>query len=299
MLALAGEILLDLLLEGPGWRFQGVLGGSVLNTATTLARLGLRVRLLSETGSDWVAGRAEEELRGRNLDLRLLRHPEAFPLAMVELKGGEPSYAFHRPFRAPYRPGPQDLEGVKALHFGSLFALDPRTAPGVEALLAEARAQGAFLSYDPNLRPPLGPEERARALGYLEGVDLLKLSLEDARLLFPDPLEGVKALPPPLKVLTLGPEGALAFFQGETLRAEGLKVQVADTVGAGDAFTAGLLAFLERRGRLKPGLPGLGPEEALEALQAGVELSALACTVRGAYLPEEGLRAWASRHLGG
>ncbi len=298
MLALVGEMLLDLILEAPPWGFRGVLGGSSLNTATTLARLGFGVRFFSETGSDWVAEKAEAELGQRGLDLRLLRHPEPFPLALVALKGGEPLYTFHRPFKAPYRPEPGALAGAQALHFGSLFALDPRTAPGVEALLAEARAQGAFLSYDPNLRPPLSPEARARALAYLEGVDLLKLSLEDARLLFPDPLEGVKALPPPLKVLTLGPEGALAFFRGETLRVEGLKVQVVDTVGAGDAFSAGLLAFLAKRGHLQPGLPRLEPKEALEALKAGVELSALACTVRGAYLPEENLRAWARRHLG-
>ncbi|RTH01891.1 carbohydrate kinase, partial [Thermus scotoductus] len=76
------------------------------------------------------------------------------------------------------------------------------------------------------------------------------------------------------------------------------KVAVADTVGAGDTFTAGLLAFLLRRGYGKENLLALSREALEEALRAAVALAALACTVRGAGLPEEGLRAWKARFLG-
>ncbi|WP_038055125.1 carbohydrate kinase family protein [Thermus amyloliquefaciens] len=301
MLAFAGEVLVDLILEAKDpLRFAGVLGGSALNTATTLSRLGFPVRFFSEVGSDWLSRWSQEEMARRGLDLRLQRHAGPMPLALVRLdEGGEASYSFHRPFRAAYRPEPGGLRGVRAFHFASLFALEGRTAGGVEALLKEAEGEGALLSYDPNLRAAPTPEARRRLEGYLARVDLLKLSLEDARFLFPEgPVEAVRRLLPPLKVLTLGPEGAVAFLGRKEVRLPGEKVAVADTVGAGDSFTAGLLALLLRKGYGKGTLPRLALEDLEEALRGAIALSALACTVRGAYLPEEGLRAWRGRYLG-
>lgn len=303
MLAMAGEVLLDLVLEedqGAALGFKGVLGGSVLNTASALARLGLQVRLFSEVGSDFLSEWAEGAMRARGLDLRLFRHQAPMPLALVQLdEGGNARYSFHRPFQGAFRPEPGGLKGAWGFHFGSLFALEERTAQGVEALLEEAEGEGALLSYDPNLRQALGPEGRNRILAYAGRVQILKLSLEDARLLFPEsPVEGVKALPTPLKVLTLGPEGAVAFFGGEAVRAPGERVRVVDTVGAGDTFTAGLLALLHRRGYGRATLWALARPHLEEVLRGAVALSALACTVRGAGLPEEGLRAWKARFLG-
>ncbi len=299
MLALLGEVLVDLIEENQDpLRFRGVLGGSVLNTATTLVRLGFPVRFLSEVGEDWVSAWSEEEMRKRGLELRLFRHPAPMPLALVRLDAeGNGEYSFHRPFHLPYRPGPEGLRGARVFHFGSLLALEARTREGVEALLGEA--EGALLSYDPNLRSPPGPEERDRIGGYLERVDLLKLSLEDARLLFPEgPVEAVRRLPPILKVLTLGPEGAVAFLGEVEVRVPGEKVRVVDTVGAGDTFTAGLLALLRKRGLNKGSLSALEAEAVEEILKGATALAALACTVRGAGLPEEGLKAWRARFLG-
>ncbi|WP_243027923.1 carbohydrate kinase family protein [Thermus albus] len=301
MLALAGEVLVDLVLEGQDpLRFSGVLGGSVLNTATTLARLGFPVRFLSEVGEDWVSAWGEEEMRRRGLGLRLFRHPAPMPLALVRLdKEGNASYSFHRPFREPYHPEPGSLKGAKTFHFGSLFALEDRTEEGLGLLLEEAEGEGALLSYDPNLRHPPTPKERKRMEAYLARVDLLKLSLEDAKLLFPqDPVGAVKALDPPLRVLTLGEEGAMAFLGEEEVRLPGKRVAVKDTVGAGDSFAAGLLALLLKRGFGKENLSRLSLEDLRDILEGSIALSALACTVRGAYLPEEGLRAWKKRYLG-
>ena len=109
----------------------------------------------------------------------------------------------------------------------------------------------------------------------------------------------MRRLPPRLKVLTLGPEGALAFLGEGEVRVPGVRVRVVDTVGAGDTFTAGLLALLLRRGGGRGVLEGLDLEGLREALEAAVALSALACTVRGAGLPEEGLAAWRARWLAG
>lgn len=301
MVVLVGESLVDLLLEGEApLRFTGVLGGSVLNTATTLARLGFPVRFLSEVGSDWVSAWSQGEMAKRGLNPVLFRHPGPMPLALVRVDAeGNAHYSFHRPFETPYVSPAGSLKGAKAFHFGSLFALEARTHGGVEALLREALLQGALVSYDPNLRTPPTPEERARVAGYLDRVHFLKLSLEDARLLFPEgPLEALRRLPPPLKVLTLGPEGAVAFWGEEEVRVPGERVAVADTVGAGDNFSAGLLALLLRQGYGPGNLETLSLEGLKHLLEGASALAALACTARGAHPPEEGLRAWRARFLG-
>jgi fructokinase len=298
MLALAGETLVDLVLEEETpLRFTGTLGGSVLNTASALARLGLPVRFFTEVGADWLSLWCEGEMQRRGLNPRLFRHASPMPLALARLEEGDARYSFHLPFQAPYRPEAEEVRGAWGFHYGSLFALEARTQEGLEALLREA--EGALLSYDPNLRSPPSPGERARILAHVARADLLKLSLEDATLLFPEgPMEAVRRLPPSLKVLTLGPEGAVAFLGEVEVRVPGEKVRVVDTVGAGDTFTAGLLALLWKRGLGKGSLPSMGKETLEEALKGAVALSALACTVRGAGLPEEGLKAWRARFLG-
>lgn len=301
MLALLGEVLVDLIEENQDpLRFRGVLGGSVLNTATTLVRLGFPVRFLSEVGEDWVSAWSEEEMRKRGLELRLFRHPAPMPLALVRLDAeGNGEYSFHRPFHLPYRPGPEGLRGARVFHFGSLLALEDRVEEGLGLLLQEAEEEGAFVSYDPNLRRSPTPKEKKRIRAYLDRIDLLKLSLEDAKLLFPeDPVRAVKTLDVPLKVLTLGREGAVAFLGKEAVRLPGKAVRVKDTVGAGDAFTAGLLALLLRKGYGKGNLPRPSLPDLKEILEGAIALSALACTVRGAYLPEKGLRSWQVRYLG-
>ena len=301
MLVLLGEVLVDLIRESQDpLRLRGVLGGSALNTATTLARLGFPVRFLSEVGEDWVSAWSEEEMRKRGLELGLFRHPAPMPLALVRLDAeGNGEYSFHRPFHLPYRPGPESLRGAQVFHFGSLLALEDRVEEGLSLLLAEAEEEGALVSYDPNLRRAPTPEEGKRIRGYLDRIDLLKLSLEDAKLLFPeDPVGTVRALDVPLKVLTLGREGAVAFLGEEAVRLPGKAVRVKDTVGAGDAFTAGLLALLLRKGYGKGSLPRLSLPDLKGILEGAIALSALACTVRGAYLPERGLKSWRARYLG-
>ncbi|KGQ22871.1 carbohydrate kinase family protein [Thermus filiformis] len=297
MFALVGEVLVDLVREGgEGLFLRGALGGSSLNTAAVLARMGAEVVFFGEVGSDWVADWARAALPP--LEAHLQTHPAPMPLALAEPdERGNARYSFHRPFTEPFRPPVDRLGSPAWFHFGSLYAFDPRTEGGVWALLRAAHRAGSLVSLDPNLRAQPDEAFWARFRAYLPFVHLLKLSLEDARLLFPEDPFRVRALGVPLVVLTLGEEGAVAWGPKE-VRIPGRKVEVVDTIGAGDTFTAALLFLLHQR--------GLGAQKDLafwrgegleEALEGAVELSALACTVRGAGLPEEGFSAWKRRWL--
>ena len=87
-------------------------------------------------------------------------------------------------------------------------------------------------------------------------------------------------------VVTLGPEGCLGFMDGRSVRLPGMRVEVVDTIGAGDAFMGGLLAFLHHRGWLpRATLERLTAAEMSEVLTYASRTSALTCTRAGAEPP--------------
>jgi DNA-binding CsgD family transcriptional regulator len=182
------------------------------------------------------------------------------------------------------------------LHVGSLASW---TSPGdlrVHAAATALRREGnVVVSYDPNVRPDLlGEPGRARPLieRFASVAHIVKASREDIDWLYPGAgLEKVSDLlldrGALLVVITDGPRGAHLFRAGHPpVSCQGLRVGVADTVGAGDAFTAGLLGGLSRRGLLTPGDLLRWPSELLAAAAGeAVLISALTCERLGADPP--------------
>ncbi|WP_027894183.1 carbohydrate kinase family protein [Calidithermus chliarophilus] len=302
MITLTGDILVDLIghnpLEAPTRSYTGVLGGSALNTASVLARLGVPVRFVGEVGQDPLGEWALERLRARGVDTAFVRRlPAPTCISLAELDPtGDARYTFYRLFDPfPFEPDAGALEGASWFHFGSLSSFRPRNIAGIMRLLEDARARGIPVSFDPNIRAAPDAGYWAQLRAYLPYVRVFKCSLEDARILFPEArpapealLERVAGLGPEVAVLTLGEEGAVARFRGRTFRAAGERVEVVDTIGAGDTFTAGLVYGLSRPGATLEGLE--------RALAGACALGALACTVRGAGLPEAGLEGWLERY---
>jgi fructokinase len=184
----------------------------------------------------------------------------------------------------------------QAVHTGSLAAaLEPgasRIALWWEALAQQGRQ---LLSFDPNIRAALaGRREDAvrRVERMVASSHLVKASDEDLGWLYPDldPVEAVRRwarLGPRLAVLTRGPDGCLGV--GADLQAVEVAaptISVVDTIGAGDAFQAGLLSGLAEAGRLSPSEIGpLTLVETRRVLERAVAVAALTCTRAGADPP--------------
>jgi fructokinase len=148
------------------------------------------------------------------------------------------------------------------------------------------------VSLDPNVRPLLVAPEyyRERLPAWCEVADILRMSVDDLAHLHPDTVPEKAAddwhtLGVRFVVITLGGHGVFASLDGERLRMPAPHVEVADTVGAGDAFMAGLLHRLHARGCLGGRLDDLGMEAAADALAFGTRVAAATCTVRGADPP--------------
>ncbi len=288
MILAAGEALMDLVPQGAAYLPRP--GGAPLNVAVTLARLGVQAGFLGGLARDAFGRRIQQHLEASGVRLDYaVEVDRPTPLALVTLEAGEPQYAFYlegTAFMLERLPGlgPE----VRAVCLGGLATA---CAP-VDALFAGLLEAGRFVALDPNVRPAAIRDPgryRERFAAWVPRVDLLKVSAADLAWLFPDtpPQAAARRLQEAgarVVVLTLGARGAVAFLPEGTVRVAAPRVRVVDTVGAGDAFLGGLLAFWDRAGLLdRPFAPGL--EATREALAFAARVAALTCTCPGADPP--------------
>lgn len=265
-IATAGEALIDLIQDTDG-RLRPCDGGAVYNLTRALGLQGVGTLYLNPLSRDRFGRGLAEGIARAGVRLALpepVHQPTS--LAVVSLdEVGKASYSF-------YRDGVADRE-VDATRLDAACAAQPGlrvVVTGCLALVAEdshkylpwlqsQREAGRLVVVDANLRPAIVPDMpayRASVLAALNLADLIKVSDDDLLLLgfeHPDPLLAARALlertPARWIAVTLGARGAaLINRDGTTWRAvESQPVNVADTVGAGDCFLAGLLvALLDR-----------------------------------------------------
>lgn len=281
----------------------GRVGGSPLNVALGLARLGHPVGFLTKLSGDLFGRRIRAFMEGEAIDTRfLIPTTRNTTLAMVSLADdGSARYDFYIEGTADRSVEVSDLpalpEDVRAIHVGSYSTVIEPTAGALRALLARETGR-RFISYDPNIRASIEPDLdlwRARVRELAGLASLVKASEEDLELLFPGrPIEDVLAewtsLGARLAVATRGGEGAVALARnGARASVPGLAVPVADTVGAGDTFQAALLAKLCEDGRLSgDALDRLNGTDLTQLVGFAVKAAAVTCTRRGADLPRRG-----------
>lgn len=297
MIAVAGEALIDLV-EKDG-AIRPLPGGGPFNTAVALGRLGVPTGFLGRLSYDNFGELLVGLLRESGVDDRyVLRGSAPTPVAVVHTsEEGDAAYSFHLAGTAYADLTPEDLPElgpeVVALHLGTLaLATDP-PASALEGLMRRESAR-RLIMVDPNVRADvIGDRDvyRARFESWLAYTHLVKLSAHDAEWLYPD-LEPsacadlVLSRGTGLAVVTLGAEGAIAFTRAGSAQVEAFDVEVVDTVGAGDAFSAGLLRRLWESDRLDPEAVEQMDDAALEdLLRFASAVAALQCSRAGAVPP--------------
>jgi fructokinase len=278
-------------------------GGSPANVAIGLARLDVPVQFAGRLSSFGLGPWLSAHLTANGVDVSpSVLAAEAPTLALVDLDvEGLATYRFYGPETADWQWRPEELPrvqspGIAAVHTGSLATA---IAPGAETLVAWARQLRAdrrvLLSYDPNVRPSC-VTDRARLTErvhpWIRLADLIKVSKEDLAFLHPgaDPVEVCRhwaAEGPELVVLTAGAHPAVAFRPDRSCVVGPIPSgAVVDTVGAGDAFSAGLLASLACAGSLHPGgISALDAEQLYRCLTLATRVASLTCGRAGADPP--------------
>jgi fructokinase len=294
MILVAGEALLDLLVSD-----DAVLpspGGGPYNTARALGRLGASVGFLGRLSQDYFGSMLTEVLAesGVSLDYTSRGHePSALAIAHRSADG-EADYSFYlRGTTFGHATFPAPAADVRALCVGSLaLALEP-SASALEALV-EGERHKRIVVIDPNVRAEAMTERdgyRARFDRCCRAAHIVKLSASDASWLLPGMgAEEVAArllgLGAELVVVTLGAVGAIAMTPRAAARVPAQRIDVVDTIGAGDAFGAGLLVALEqRRALVERSLAALADSDLEEVLRFASAAAALTCARSGAETP--------------
>jgi fructokinase len=296
VIVVCGEALIDMIHNGDGTQ-RAAPGGGPFNTARALARLGVPTAFLGRLSED-VFGRELADLlvsEGASLKLASIG-PESTTIAMADVDSeGFAEYQFLiqgtsapnlTPDMLPEQFGPE----VNALHVGTLgLVLEPMASTLVE--LVREQHGGRMVMLDPNIRIGLVPESeyRDRLQTAISQSTVVKASEADLAWLYPGvdyerAADRILSDGVSLVVVTLGARGAFGAQGAARIHVGAPHVEVVDTIGAGDAFGAALLAWLHDHGAIRPDLH-LEEEELSAALTFACLAGALTCARAGADPP--------------
>ena len=289
-----GESLVDIV-QTPSGRRHEYAGGSAANVAVALARLGRPTRLATSFAPD-----AHGRLIAAHLeraDVVLACDPTAVERTSTAEATILTSGAAEYTFEIEWRLSPVDAdEDPLVAHTCSLGAVLLPGADDVHALLDRLR-QRSTVSYDVNARPAVtgtGPDVVQRVERMVAVADLVKASDEDLEALYPqrsyaDAAAALLELGPAAVVVTRGAGGALWVDREGPVEVAARPARVADTIGAGDTFGAGLLDALWERGRLgaegRAALAALPRAEVAEVLEHAARAAAVTVSRPGADPP--------------
>lgn len=301
MILCCGEALMDMLpreIGGEGTAFLPVPGGAIFNTALALGRLGTPAGFLYGVSNDLFGEQLLAHLAASNVATDLtIRSPRPTTLAFVRLKDGNATYTFYDENSAGRMITAADLPALPAavstLYFGGISLIGEPCGTALEALLMR-EAGSRVIALDPNIRPGFITDEtayRARLSRIFAKADILKLSEEDLEWYAPgsdfDTMAkswiagGVKVV-----LKTLGKDGARALTATQDITVPARKVEVVDTVGAGDTFNAGFLSSLAEAGALtKAGVGALSDAVLTAALTRATSVAAVTVSRAGANPP--------------
>ena len=292
-----GESLLDIIFTN----LNDVVakpGGSMLNTAVSLGRMNLPVMHISEIGSNRVADMILDflEKNGVNTDYIIQYKGENTSVALAFLdQKKKPSYQFVNAY-----PGLRKLKLPPVFHagdillFGSLYSISTPIRKDILTCIHEAKKAGSLVLYDPNIRHKHHLEEQQVVGAMLENLRLahiIKASDEDCANLFGNNLPEIyletlsQINAHALIILTLGAAGAMARFKNMEVKMEAIQVEVVSTIGAGDAFNAGLISALQTLEINHGNLQDIDIHQLKTILKKGIQTAATVCCSIENYIP--------------
>ena len=278
-----------------------VVGGSCLNIAVGVARLGAPAGFVGGISTDLFGRMIADHASASQVDLRYAtRSAHQTTLAFVRHVGGEPQYAFYDEATASrnwsYQRGSIPLDEIEAIHVGSTTLANDNGAIQALAMIEDVGGS-TTISFDPNCRPNL-VRHKARYVdqmnAFAAAADIVRMSDADFEFLYGgnDYGERAKSLiaaGTSLVVVTRGINGAQAWHKAAGLvKVEAPTISVMDTIGAGDSFQAALLFALRAIGRIKRGaLAEMNAGELDRALSFASACAAVTCSRAGADPPRQ------------
>ena len=295
-----GELLIDFTENGSSPQgnplFEANPGGAPCNVLAMLKKLGRTCAFIGKVGDDIFGRQLCQTVESAGIDTRGLLMDGSVPTTLAFVKtgeNGERDFSFYR------NPGadmllredelPLDIiAGAKIFHFGTLSSTHSDIRQATRRAVLEAKAGGALISFDPNLRPPLWKElqeAREQIAWGLSQCDILKIA--DNELVFMTGQEDLavgarqlRAAYPEISLLnvTAGPKGSTCYCGEQSVHVPGFTLGgTIETTGAGDTFCACILNYV-----LDHGVSGLNKDQLTEMLRFANAAAYLITTKKGA-----------------
>ena len=290
MILCIGEILADLIGEKENgiMKYSRYPGGAPLNVAVGISKLNGDIGFIGNVGNDIIGNYLKEfasSLRFNYLDVSL-DNKHNTTLAFVDIdENGERHFAFNRFNSADYQIEFNRLEVIKdadIIHVGSLMLREKEGIELARYIYKKAKDLNKKISFDVNFRDDIYTSKEEAINVYLEFIkeaDILKFSVEEIELFTnnKDVKEGLKTLvnEEQLVFVSLGSKGSYYQYKGESATVETFKVKPVDTTGAGDAFYACILAYLDK-------VDNRNKSTIIEIMKHANICGALACLKKGA-----------------
>jgi fructokinase len=295
-IVVAGEALVDLVLD-TGGGLVGHPGGGPYNVARTVGRLEEPVLYLGRLSTDGFGARLRRELEADSVGVETVVATDApTTLAVAELnEAGGAEYRFYADSTSA--PGLVIEEASAVLPprigtfcVGTLGLVFEPVATTLEAIVTRLD-RDTLIALDPNCRPTTIRDPaayRGRLDRLLRRTDVVKASEHDLAWLRPGaaPVDAARALLTPhaaVALVTLGGRGALVVTPADVVEVEAPRVEVVDTIGAGDAFMGAFLAHWHSRGLGSADLTGL--DQVVDAARFACRVAAITCSRAGADPP--------------
>jgi fructokinase len=303
MILCCGEALIDMIPTPTTTGTDGFVphsGGAVFNTSIALGRQGISVGMVTGLSSDMFGVQLAGALDASGVDrAHIVTSDRPTTLAFVKLTDGHAEYSFFDENSAGRMLTPADMpalpDDVGALFFGGISLACEPCADAYAALLAREHGEKVVM-IDPNIRPTfIADKDRflTRMRSMIALADIVKVSDEDLDWIIAedmplaDKVAALLAQGPSLIILTRGSEGATGYLKdGTSVSVSATKVEVVDTVGAGDTYNAGFLAKLSELGALtKDQIAALPHDILTQALEHGGRTAAITVSRAGANPP--------------
>jgi len=294
-----GESLLDIIISSID---DAVVrpGGAMLNTAVSLGRSDVEVSLITELGDDDTSSLITSFLSSNNVSANFVKHysNNTTSLALAFLDDNKkPKYTFIKNYPTIRRLAnidnftPDDI-----LLFGSLYSIDKKIRESVQSIVTNARNSKATIIYDPNIRNAHHLEDKELMNSIYENINLshiIKGSDEDFTNIFGSSDTNVqmaelrKINNKAIIIITLGTDGVIADLNGQTIKLPAIKTNVVSTIGAGDAFNAGIILALNKSNFQSDDFSELSSGFIENMLKSGLHFSSKVCASLDNYLPVE------------
>lgn len=294
-----GESLLDILVDSIS-NVTARPGGAMLNTAVSLGRLDVKVSLITELGDDSTSGQILSFLQSNNIITDFIKiykdNNTSLAIALLD-ENKKPKYTFIKNYPEDRKLSETpNFNNGDILLFGSLYSLDKKIRNSILSIINGAIKKNVTLIYDPNIRNIHHLKDNELMKSLLQNISLsniIKGSDEDFVNIFGSSNQSVqiselrKLNKNALIIITLGADGVIADLEGQSIKLPAIKTKIISTIGAGDAFSAGIILALERQRLQNKSFKNTETNSVKDLLNSGLKYSAMVCNSLDNYIPKE------------